>query len=118
VSKRIDNLRQLIEKSENCRATHLTSSVVRERLEDAKKPVWEGVVETLQLDNHPIAKRAYAWESPAAPTREKPEPEFTVVLGLPPVNSPQDAVKVAVVGAIKKMLRQSQAISDAKHASD
>jgi hypothetical protein len=115
VSERIDNLRQLIEKSEKCRATHLTSSVVRERLVEAKRPVWEGVVETFQLDNHPTAKRAYAWEVPTAATREKPEPQYTVVLGLPPVNSPQDAVKVAVVGAIKKLIRISQEISDAKN---
>lgn len=114
MSARIDSLKLLIEKTEKCRAVHLSSSVVRERLEGAKNPVWEGVVETFQLDNHPTAKRAYAWESPAAPTREKPEPEYIFVLGVPPVNSPQDAVKVAIVGAIKKLLRQSQEISDAK----
>lgn len=64
---------------------------MRERFEGARKPIWEGVVETFQLDGHPTAKRAYAWETPAEVTREKPEPEYTVVLGLPPVNSPEDA---------------------------
>ena len=116
MSERIDNLKRLIEKSERCRATHLASSVVRERFEGAKKPVWEGVVETFQLDGHPTAKRAYAWESPAEVSRDKPEPEYTVVLGLPPANSPEDAVKVAVVGAIKKLLRKSQEISDSQNS--
>jgi hypothetical protein len=112
VSERIDNLKLLIERSEGCRATHVASSVVREGLEGAKKPIWEGVVETFRLDGHAAAKRAYAWEIPAA--RKKAEPEYKIVLGLPPANSPEDAVKVAVVSEVKKLLRQSQEIADAK----
>ena len=45
----------------------------------------------------------------------KPEPEYTVVLGLPPVNSPEDAVKVAIVGYVKQLLRKSQEIADSKN---
>lgn len=71
---------------------HIESAVVKERFND--KTVWEGVVETFQLEPHPTAKRAYAWVRPGD---GKSEPEYTVALGIPPVNSAQDAVKVAVV---------------------
>jgi hypothetical protein len=108
VSERIDNLKLLVEKSEKCRAKHLSSSPVREYFaEGAKKPIWEGVVETFQLENHPNGiKRAYAWQGWR--DEEKKEPEYKVVLGVPPVNSPEDAIKVAVVGEVRKLIRETE----------
>ena len=114
MSPRIENLKKLIEKSEGCRATHFASSVVRERFEDAKKPVWEGVVETFELENHPNGvKRAYAWQGWVDENQR--EPEYKVILGIPPVNSPERAVKVAVAAEILHLLRKSQEIVDSKN---
>jgi hypothetical protein len=90
VSERIDNLQLLIERHAKCRATHVESAVIKERYDN--RVIWEGVVETFQIEDHPTAKRAYAWVRPQS-AADSPEPEYTVVLGLPPVNSAQDAVK-------------------------
>ena len=114
MSERIDNLKLLVERQHKCRATHVTSAPIKERLEGKGKVVWAGVVETFQLEGHPTAKRAYAWARP--PSREHPEPEYTVVLGIPPVNSARDAVKVAVVNHIRNLLHQAEELA-AKKAS-
>lgn len=106
MSKRIDDLKNLIEHQEKCRAKHIESVVIRERFN--RKRVWDGVVETFQLDGHPKAKRAYAWVTPI--TSKEEEPQYTIVLGLPPVNSAQDAVQAAVVGGFKKLVRIAEQI--------
>jgi len=57
--------------------------------------VWQGDVEIFDPNGHPKAKRWYGW------SYGRPE-EFITILELPPVNSPQSAVKVGVVCQIKK----------------
>jgi hypothetical protein len=107
VSKRIDNLRNLIERQEKCRAKHIESVVIHERFEGMR--VWDGIVETFQLEDHSKAKRAYAWVIPASQGKET---EYKVVLGLPPVNSAQDAVKAAVLADFKKLVEIGREILD------
>ena len=53
------------------------------------KTVWQGDVEVFDLTRHPKAKVCYAW------SYNEPE-EFITILELPPVDSPQTAVKVGV----------------------
>jgi len=105
VSKRIDDLQNLIERQEKCRAKHIESVVIHERYEGMR--VWDGVVETFQLDGHPKAKRAYAW---VAPAKQKQERQYTIVLGVPPINSAQHAVKAAVLGGFKKLVQAAEQI--------
>jgi hypothetical protein len=50
--------------------------------------VWEGAVEVFLLEGHPKAKRAYGWRNW--------EGDFTAVLEIPPVDSANTAVKVAI----------------------
>jgi hypothetical protein len=57
--------------------------------------MWQGDVEVCDLNGHPKAKRCYGG------SYGRPE-EFITILELPPVNSPQSAVKVGVVCQIKK----------------
>jgi len=110
VSKRIDDLKNLIERQEKCRAKHIESVVIRERFKGMR--VWDGVVETFQLDGHPKAKRAYTWVTPV--TSKKDEPQYTIVLGMPPVNSAQDAVKAAVLGGFKELVRLAEQFLEGK----
>lgn len=49
---------------------------------------WEGEVLVFELVGHPTADRAYAWEVDGV---------VTAVLGEPPVESPQDAVRAAIM---------------------
>jgi len=60
---------------------------------------WEGDVEIFALVGHPVAKRCYAWG------HKKDDGsgwEITTVLEVPPVTSPQTAVKAAIVAAAKR----------------
>ena len=93
VSERIDRIKKALESKEKCHAAHVTSLLVSEQFEG--KVIWEGIVETFDLHDHPTAKVAYGWERWR--DHEKADAEYTVVLGVPPINSAQDAVKAAIV---------------------
>jgi hypothetical protein len=58
---------------------------------------WEGVVETFDLEGHPKAKRAYAWR-----LMDGSELRYVAVLEIPPVESPQTAVKVAIAARARE----------------
>jgi hypothetical protein len=54
------------------------------------------------LHDHPKGvTRAYCWQSWRS--GEKRDPEYKIVLGVPPVNSAEDAVKAAIVAFWKKV---------------
>ena len=69
-------------------AVHTGSAAVRELFEG--EVVWEGEVLTFNLTSHPEATSAYAWEAGG---------EITVVLGVPPVDSPEAAVQASILAA-------------------
>jgi hypothetical protein len=98
VNGRADDLKILVERQHKCRARHVESVIVRERYEGMR--VWDGVVETFQLDGHPEAKRAYAWVVPASKPQDL---DYKVVLGLPPVNSAHDAVRVVITSEFRPL---------------
>ena len=56
---------------------------------------WKGNVEVFDLTGHPKAKRCYGW------SYGEPE-QFITILEIPPVDSPESAVKVGVAYQIKK----------------
>jgi len=64
------------------------------------KTLWNGEVEVFDLTGHPKAKRAFGWPHPenADGTGER----FVAVLEIPPVDSPEAAVKMAIYSDIKK----------------
>lgn len=88
MSERLDRIKVAIEKLHGGIATHAASVPVRDVFQG--QTVWEGVVEVYDLAGHPGSKRAYGWEIPG------PKPVLVGVLEIPPVNSPQTAVKVYI----------------------
>jgi hypothetical protein len=79
--------------SQHGRTTTLAQSVpVKETF--GGKTVWEGVVHVFRIDGHPQAHKAYAWSSPI---EGSDKPRFFAVLHVPPITSPQDAVRAAIV---------------------
>lgn len=64
------------------------------------RTLWKGIVEVFDLTGHARAKRAYAWSYKEGAKNETEQ--FVAVLELPPVDSPQAAVKVAVGDAVNK----------------
>lgn len=97
MSERIKRIKNAVEKQQGCRVKHIESLRVQEKWID--EIAWDGVVETLDLLNHPTAKRVYAWE------RWEPgeERRYTIVLSVPPVNSARAAVKAAIMAVVKKL---------------
>jgi hypothetical protein len=61
--------------------------------------IWQGDVEVFDISGHPKATRGYGW---GHVTGEHDQAwRYTVVLGLPPVTSPQMAVQAAVMAEIQ-----------------
>ncbi len=85
-------LREAVEKMHGGSAMLAQSVPVRETFQG--KTVWEGVVHVFDLAGHPIATRAYAWSSPIEGSTKR---RFYAVLHQPPVDSPQTAVRAAIV---------------------
>ncbi len=94
----IENLRAVIGKLHGCGSKHVESVPVHEVFQG--KTVWDGVVEVFDLIGHPKSKRAYGWSHPDGPNNT--EERFVTVLELPPVESPQTAVRVAIVSDVKR----------------
>ena len=92
MSDRIAKLQDAIEAMHRCKAVHVSSEVVIELFRG--EVAWDGVVETFDLTGHPWAKRCYAWSY-----EDKGETQYVTVLELPPVDSPETAVKVAIGAA-------------------
>ena len=93
----ISRLQLTIQHLHNCAAVHRQTVLVHEVFRG--KTLWRGDVEVFDLTGHPKAKRCYSW------THGEPE-EFITILELPPVDSPQSAVKVGVAYQIKKARKQ------------
>ena len=87
--KEITELKDAIRATHGCESLHVESIPVKEVFEG--QTAWEGTVEVFDLVGHPTAKRAYAWRH-----RDDDRNKTVAVLQIPPVDSPQSAVKVAI----------------------
>jgi hypothetical protein len=61
--------------------------------------VWKGEVEVFNIRGHPQARRAYAWAHLSGDKDD--EKRYVTVLELPPVKSPETAVRAAIMSEIK-----------------
>jgi len=95
MSERIENIRTAIETMHGCKAAHERSVPVVEMF--GTKTVWEGVVESYALTGHAKAKRCYAWSY-----EDKGETQYVTALEIPPVVSPQTAVRAAITSGSQK----------------
>jgi hypothetical protein len=92
--KRITKLKDAIRATHGCESLHVESVPVKEVFEG--QTAWEGTVEVFDLVAHPQAKRAYAWSY-----RDGDQNKTIAVLGIPPVDSPQTAVKASIAAQAK-----------------
>jgi hypothetical protein len=83
-------LRSVIWKLYQCGAVWEKTVPVHEVFQG--KTVWQGDVEVFQAMQHPKAKRVYAWGY-----TEGDKTNYTAVLELPPVESPETAVRAAIM---------------------
>ena len=87
--KEITKLKDAIRATYGCESLHIKSVPVKEVFEG--QTAWQGTVEVFDLIGHPKAKRAYAWTY-----RVGDQNKTVAVLEIPPVDSPESAVKVAI----------------------
>ena len=88
----LTELQKAVETMHNCVATFAQTIPVKEEASGAV--VWEGVVHVFDIKGNPTATRAYAWSSPIEGSDKR---RFFAVLRIPPVDSPIDAVRAAIV---------------------
>ena len=94
----LSELKAKIRLLHGCEATHRQTVPVKEVFRG--QTAWEGEVEVFDLTGHAKAKRCYAW---GYPNDKKPESlDVVTVLELPPVVSPETAVKVAIASSVKR----------------
>lgn len=91
----ISELIVAINELHGCAANHVQTVPVKEIFKG--QTVWEGEVEVFNLINHPKAKKGYAWGYPNG----KGGLEVVAVLEIPPVVSPETAVRAAIAAKAK-----------------
>src|SRR5688500_12488060 len=91
----VDKLRDAIKRLHGCDSAHAASVHVTEMFQG--RPVWDGVVEVFTLQRHPSADTCYAWSYGQDDGSER----YFAVLKMPPVMSPQTAVRAAIVSEFK-----------------
>ena len=93
----VSELKRAVEAQHGCTAMLLQSVPVKETF--GGKTVWEGVVHVFQIHGHPQANKAYAWSSPIEGSDKR---RFFAVLHQPPITSPVEAVRAAIVAEHKR----------------
>ncbi len=93
----VDQLKEAIERMHGGSATPAQSVPVRETFDG--KPVWDRAAAVFDLAGHPTAARAYAWSSPIEGSTKR---QLFAVLHQPPADSPQAAVRAAIVAEHRK----------------
>jgi hypothetical protein len=94
----VDQLQRAIESQHGGTATLAQSVPVKETYAGAT--VWEGVVHVFDLKGHSTgATRAYAWSSPIEGSEKR---RFFAVLHMGWIESPQDAVRAAIVAEARR----------------
>jgi hypothetical protein len=101
VANKTDYLARLqvaIQQLHNCGANYRETVPVQEVFQG--QTIWQGEVEVFDLYGHPNAKVCYGWSHKEG-KYDKGE-RFVAVLQIPPVTSPDTAVKVAIAAEIKR----------------
>jgi hypothetical protein len=94
----LDRLKSAIEDLHKCSAYYLHTQSVDENVRE--EMAWVGDVEVFALTGHPKAKICYAWNHREG--KKDQNERFVAVLEIPPVNSPQTAVRASIVSDSKK----------------
>jgi hypothetical protein len=92
-----------IQRLHECPACYLRTQSVDETIRGAgqagDETTWIGDVEVFTLTGHPKAKICYAWSYRKGKNQDE---RVVTVLEIPPVNSPQTAVRASIVSDLEK----------------
>jgi hypothetical protein len=99
----IGELIAVFSKLHNCDATYVETIPVVEEFQG--ETVWQGDVEVFEITGHAKAKRGYGWGYVASESGGR---RYFTVLELPPVDSPQTAVKAAIMSEIQNARKKKK----------
>ena len=86
------SLRQAIHDLHGCDSAWVESVPVTDAFQG--QTVWNGTVEVFDLRGHPTAQRCYAWAHALSDSEKR---RYVAVLHAGPIDSPQAAVRAAIV---------------------
>lgn len=92
----IEALEKAILDLHGCKAMWIESVPVKEAFEG--ETVWEGIVQVFEVD-HPKSKLCYAWSHGLNNSKKR---RFFAALHQGTVNSPEKAVRAAIVGEFRR----------------
>jgi len=96
----IEELKDAIRRLHGAEATHVGSVAVKEMFDGTL--VWDGIVEVFDIIGHAKASRVYAWAHNADSSEGKKRRQIAV-LHIPPVISPETAVRAAIVQEFRNL---------------
>ena len=94
--KNVQSLQDAIKAMHGCDSRYVESVPVHEVFQG--QTAWRGTVEVFDLMGHSKAKRAYAWQY----EDDDKQIKTVAVLEIPPVDSPESAVKVAIAAKARQ----------------
>ena len=103
MSDYIAELQAVFLKLHNCDAEYVETVPVVEQFQG--ETIFQGDVEVFDLTGHPKATRGYGW---GYTTTESGGRRYFTVLELPPVTSPQTAVKAAIMSEIQNARKKEK----------
>ena len=103
MSDYIGELQAVFTKLHNCDADYVETVPVVEEFQG--ETIWQGDVEVFDIRGHPKATRGYGW---GYVTNEEGGRRYFTVLELPPVDSPQTAVKAAIMSEIQNARKKEK----------
>jgi hypothetical protein len=92
MKENIEQLREMVERLHECKATYLEEVAVTEKF--GNKTVWQGIVHVFEIEGQLTANKCYAWSSPIEGSTKR---RYYAVLKIPPVDSPEKAVRASII---------------------
>ncbi len=86
-------LQDAIRSLHGCESSHIKTVLVKEQFQG--QVAWEGEVEVFSIAGHPRAKKCFAWSHRTG--KDDQATRYVTILGVPPINSPIDAVRAAII---------------------
>jgi len=103
MSDYIAEIQAVFLKLHGCEAEYVETVPVIEQFQG--ETIFQGDVEVFDLEGHPKATRGYGW---GYTTTEGGGRRYFTILELPPVDSPQTAVKAAIMSEIQNARKKKE----------
>jgi hypothetical protein len=97
IEAEIDALADAVKNLHQVKAIFVRAVEVHEKFKG--QTVWHGVVSQFEIEGHPRAKTCYAWSEP---TETEGKRKYFAVLAIPPVVSPETALRAAIASKLHR----------------